>query len=176
MIFTYSLGSGSDLVLPHEIACNTGGLWSKIPDGEDLSGYMSSYYKLFALGLGDEENKDFVAWVEPYEFATGGEKGTTVSAPVYDRAVNPPMFIGVAAMDFTVAFMTEIAGGTDSYASVLSTLVKKSMATCPKLNLNQCETQALRKLSGGDDAMCPDQCTDTIGIEPKACLGKSDYP
>jgi hypothetical protein len=138
-IFTYSLSSGADDVLPKEIACHSGGLWAKIPDGEDLSGYMSSYYKLFALGLGDEENKDFVAWVEPYEFATGGEKGTTVSAPVYDRSVNPPMFVGVAAMDFTVKFMEEKVGGTDAYASVLNLLVKKSLATCPKLKLNQCE-------------------------------------
>ncbi len=74
---------------------------------------MSSYYKLFALGLGDKRNKYFVAWVEPYSYATGGDKGTTVSAPVYDRSVNPPLFIGVVGVDFTVKFMEEIVGGTD---------------------------------------------------------------
>ena len=100
---------------------------------------MSSYYKLFALGLGDERNKDFVAWVEPYAFASFGKMGTTVSAPVYDRSVTPPMFVGVAAMDFTVTYMETIVGGTDSYKSVLDTLVKKSTAYCPKLNLNECE-------------------------------------
>ncbi len=137
---------------------------------------MSSYYKLFALGLGDERNKDFVAWVEPYEFSTGGDMGTTVSAPVYDRSVSPPMFIGVAGVDFTVKFMEEIVGGTDSYASVLNILVKKSTAICPKLNLNECELQTLRKLSGGVNYMCPDQCTDTVGIEPKACFSNTNYP
>jgi hypothetical protein len=69
------------------------------------------------------DNKDYVSWVEPYEFATGGEMGTTVSAPVYDRTVNPPLFVGVAAVDFTVKFMEEVLGGTDSYNKVLKTLL-----------------------------------------------------
>ena len=115
------------------------------------------------MGLGDEDNKDFVAWVEPYDYAHGDEKGTTVSAPVYDRSVNPPMFVGVVGIDFTVKFMEEIAGsGELAYdialkpeKAVLNTLVKKSTARCPKLNLNDCELQAMRKLSGGDAAMCP---------------------
>ena len=116
-------------------------MWAKIPDGEDLSGYMSSYYKLFALGLGDAANKDFVAWVEPFTFATSGDLGTAVSAPVYDRSVNPPMFVGVAAMDFTVKFMQEKVGKyeTETYDILLDELVKKSVAICPKLNLNECE-------------------------------------
>ena len=139
---------------------------------------MSSYYKLFALGLGDKANKDFVAWVEPFTFATSGDLGTAVSAPVYDRSVNPPMFVGVAAMDFTVKFMQEKVGKyeTETYDILLDELVKKSVAICPKLNLNECELQSLRKLSGGAGAMCPDECTDTIGIEPKACKANDDYP
>ena len=101
---------------------------------------MSSYYKLFSIGLGDAANSDFAAWVEPYHFATAGEMGTTVSAPVYDRTVTPPMFVGVAAMDFTVEFMKAVVGKyTDTYDTVLDTLVKKSTAVCPKLNLNECE-------------------------------------
>ncbi len=69
---------------------------------------MSSYYKLFALGLGDESNKDFVAWVEPYTYFNSGEQGTTVSAPVYNRNVNPPMLIGIVGVDFTVDFMEAV--------------------------------------------------------------------
>ena len=45
---------------------------------------MSAYYKLYAMGLGDAENGRFTRWVEPYEYITSDEKGTTVSAPVYD--------------------------------------------------------------------------------------------
>jgi len=37
-----------------------------IPDGVDLASYMSSYYQLFATGLGDDANENFAAWVEPY--------------------------------------------------------------------------------------------------------------
>jgi hypothetical protein len=118
---------------------------------------MSSYYKLFALGLGDNANKNFVAWVEPFAFATGGEIGTAVSAPIYDRSVNPPMFVGVVGMDFTVTFMEAVVGaGTDSYKTVLDSLVKSSTAICPKLNLKECYLQTLRKLSGGTKAMCDD--------------------
>ena len=61
---------------------------------------MSAYYKLFALGLGEGGNEDFAAWVEPYEFANpAGKMGSTVSAPVFDRAVTPPLFLGVVAKD-----------------------------------------------------------------------------
>lgn len=66
---------------------------------------MSAYYKLFAIGLGEDKNKDFIAWVEPYTFFSTGELGITVSAPIYDRTLTPPMFIGVVGTDFTVEFM-----------------------------------------------------------------------
>jgi hypothetical protein len=50
---------------------------------------MSSYYKLFALG-----NQNAVAWVDTYKFIFRGVMGTTVSVPVYDRDVDPPIFLG----------------------------------------------------------------------------------
>ena len=173
-VFTYSLGSGADDVIPKQIACETGGLWAGIPDGNDLSSYMTGYYKLLAMGLGDGANEGFVAWVEPYAFSTGGGMGTTVSAPVYDRSASPPMFIGVAGIDFTVDFMQEVAGC--SYETVLNALVAQSTAQCPDFTINECELQALRKLSGGTAAMCAGECTTTTEIEPTACLGSSGYP
>ena len=173
-VFTYSLGSGADDVVPKAIACETGGIWAGIPDGDDLSSYMTGYYKLLAMGLGDGANEGFTAWVEPYAFSTGGGMGTTVSAPVYDRSASPPMFIGVAGIDFTVDFMQEVAG--DSYEAVLGALVTQSTARCPDFTINECELQALRKLSGGTEAMCAGECTATTEIEPTACLSSSDYP
>ena len=107
-VFTYSLGSGANDVVPKEIACATGGIWAEVPDGDDLSAYMTGYYKLLAMGLNDGVNEGFTAWVEPYAFSTGGGMGTTVSAPVYDRSADPPLFIGVAGIDFTVDFMQEV--------------------------------------------------------------------
>jgi len=52
-IFTYSLGSSADVFIPKSIACDTGGLFTQIPDGADLAAAMSSYYKLYAMGLGN---------------------------------------------------------------------------------------------------------------------------
>ena len=126
------------------------------------------------MGLGDGANEGFTAWVEPYAFSTGGGMGTTVSAPVYDRSASPPMFIGVAGIDFTVDFMLEVAG--NSYATVLNALVTQSTARCPDFTISECELQALRKLSGGTEAMCAGECTALTEIEPTACLGSSDYP
>ena len=69
-IFTFSLGAQADRLATKEIACSTNGIWTPVDDFDgDLVGAMASYYKLFALGLGNET--DFTTWVEPYEFFTG---------------------------------------------------------------------------------------------------------
>ncbi len=99
IIFTYSLGSDSDQEVVKNIACSSGGIWTPIVDGGDLVSKMSSYYKLFAMGLGEGSNKDIVTWVEPYRFFTRGVNGTTVSVPVYDTSVTPPLFLGGESND-----------------------------------------------------------------------------
>jgi Mg-chelatase subunit ChlD len=88
-IFTYSLGGEADRTVTKTIACNTRGIWTPVEDCGNLVGTMSSYYKLFALG-----NQNAVAWVETYKFTSRGVNGTTVSVPVYDRDVDPPIFVG----------------------------------------------------------------------------------
>ena len=98
-IFTYSLGEESDHDVVKSIACKTGGVWTPVDDYGDLVAEMSSYYKLFALGLGEGGNEGVVAWVEPYRFFTGGVMGTTVSVPVYDRNVTPHLFLGGESND-----------------------------------------------------------------------------
>ena len=176
-VFTYlgAFGSGANDVVPKAIACETGGIWAGIPDRRRPIFLYDGV--LQAAGHGPQRrrtNEGFTAWVEPYAFSTGGGMGTTVSAPVYDRSASPPMFIGVAGIDFTVDFMQEVAG--DSYEAVLGALVTQSTARCPDFTINECELQALRKLSGGTEAMCAGECTATTEIEPTACLGSSDYP
>ena len=173
--YRYSLGSGADEDVPKEIACSASGIWSSIPDGEDLAAYMEAYSRLFAMGLGDAVNEGFFAWVEPYEFSGSDGRGTTVSAPVYDRSVDPPLFLGVCGVDFTIEAMEEAVGGTNAYDDVLASLVAKSTATCPNLDLSECVIQALRELSGG--ATCAGECAaGTVNIVPEACLTSSDYP
>merc|ERR1712130_825252 len=97
---------------PKQIACENDGVWARIEDDEDLSESMGAYYKYFAYGLGGSNNDDFVAWVEPYLFATGVGLGTTASAPVYNRKVDPPILAGVVGLDFSFAAM-EVALGVE---------------------------------------------------------------
>jgi hypothetical protein len=69
-IFTFSLGAQADHLVTKEIACSTNGIWTPVDDFDgDLVGAMASYYKLYALGLGDDT--EFTAWVEPYESFSG---------------------------------------------------------------------------------------------------------
>ena len=69
-IFTFSLGEQADRLATKEIACKANGIWTPVDDFDgDLVGAMASYYKLFAVGLGNYT--DFTAWVEPYEFFSG---------------------------------------------------------------------------------------------------------
>ena len=75
-IFTFSIGNQADHKVTKSIACSTNGIWTPVDDfTDDLVTAMSSYYKLYALGLGEGDNGDWVAWVEPYEFHTGGKDG-----------------------------------------------------------------------------------------------------
>jgi Mg-chelatase subunit ChlD len=70
-IFTFSLGTQADRTVTKKIACSTNGIWTPVDDfDDDLVSAMSSYYKLFSNGLGDDTNFS-TAWVEPYEFFTG---------------------------------------------------------------------------------------------------------
>jgi len=177
-LFTYSLGSSADRTIPKRLACSTGGVWSAIPDGDDLASYMSAYYKLFAIGLGGPENRDFVAWVEPYLYESGEDYGTTVSAPVYDRTVSPPIWLGVVGIDFTVGAMTRVVGGSDAYSVVLKRLVDKSVARCPLLDASDlpCLIESLRKETGTESACGSEDCPVGLRTEPETCGGDEFYP
>ena len=177
-IFTYSLGEEADHNVTKTIACSTGGIWTLVPDiYGDLISAMSAYYKLFALGLGVEENEDFVAWVEPYAFATGGLMGTTVSVPVYDKNVTPHLFLGVVGIDVYMSAIEQILGEEATSSTMLERFVARSTASCPKVELSACELDALQFLSGGKDATCG-VCNSTnyAGIVPETCPSQSDLP
>lgn len=92
-LFTYSISDDDSVhYFPKKIACNiSNGVWSKIVDETRIFDSLTSYYRLFALGLGDE-NKTFVTWVEPYTSYTGNFLVTTASSPVYDNSTSPPSF------------------------------------------------------------------------------------
>jgi len=160
VLFTYSFGDSNIGSVPGEIACSYNGIWAQISDYGDLAKSMGAYYKYFAYGLGDNENDQFVAWVEPYQFATGVGMGTTASAPVYDRTVSPPVLAGVVGMDISFAALQQSIGGIDneSKEAVLLSIVERSTAVCPNLNVTDCQLESLRKYGsddeGNDAAIC----------------------
>ena len=181
LFFTYSIGAVNDDVhrFPRELACSTElGVWSKIDDESKLFESLTSYYRLFALGLG---NKGAVAWVEPYNFATGGVVGTAVSAPVYDRNHDPPLFLGVVGMNFPLTAINKALGSeSGNQQAAIDRIVKASTANCPSLNLTLCELESFRRLSSaGDEAICDlNACnaSDFVQVEATKCPSVSDYP
>lgn len=180
-IFTFSLGDLADHTVTKSIACNTDGIWTLVDDfADDLVDEMSSYYKLYALGLGEGDNDDFVSWVEPYEFHSGGKMGTSVSTPVYDRSVSPPLFLGVAAVDMPMDDVEQILGEEASSSNMLDRFVLLSTARCPKIELTEYELDALRFLGGGEEATCGASNATTgtsyAGVVPEKCATQSDYP
>ena len=62
-IFTFSVGEQADKNISKTIACNTGGFWQHVEDEGDLINAMSSYYKMYALELGEGDNYDDFAVV-----------------------------------------------------------------------------------------------------------------
>mmetsp|Transcript_28669 Transcript_28669/g.52984 ORF Transcript_28669/g.52984 Transcript_28669/m.52984 type:complete len:542 (+) Transcript_28669:127-1752(+) len=177
-LFTFSLGQQADHAVTKSIACSTNGIWTPVDDFTgDLVTAMSSYYKLFALGLGEGGNEDFTAWVEPYEFTNpAGKMGTTVSAPVYDRSVKPPLFLGVVAVDSYMDALEQVLGEDATSSTTMQRFVMLSTAICPKLELTECELDALRFLGGGEEATCG-VCNSTYtGIIPETCSFQSDLP
>ena len=183
VVFSYSLGINEDHTTTKTIACETGGIFQRVDDyafGGDLVTAMSSYFLLFALGLGEGGNEDFTAWVEPYKFFTEGKMGTTVSAPVYDRTVSPPLFLGVVGVDSLMEGIEEVLGESATSSTMLDRFVLLSTARCPAINLTDCQLDALRYLGGGEEATCG-RCSAGVssefeGIVPTECRGVSDLP
>mmetsp|Transcript_23735 Transcript_23735/g.40561 ORF Transcript_23735/g.40561 Transcript_23735/m.40561 type:complete len:737 (-) Transcript_23735:568-2778(-) len=172
IVFTYSLGDSADHDVTKAIACNTNGVWTPVNDYfGDLITTMSSYYKLFALGLGEGGNEDFAAWVEPYKFVTTGNMGTTVSVPLYDDTVSPPLFLGVVAIDIYMDALEQVLGEDSSSTTMLDRFIELSTARCPTIELSECELDALRDATCG---VC--NSTDYVGIVPEQCPLESDLP
>ena len=178
-IFTFSLGETADHEVTKSLACSTGGIWTPVSDyTDDLIDAMSSYYKLYTLGLGEGNNKDFAAWVEPYEFHNPKEKiGTTISVPVFDRSVNPPIFIGVVGVDMYMDALEEVLEEDAMSSTMLQRFVMLSTARCPDIQLTECELDALRFSGGGEEAKCG-VCDSTsyTSLLPQQCEMMGDYP
>ena len=181
LLFTYSVSEEEEVhALPSKLACSTEwGVWSKVTADDNIVDSLSNYYRLFALGLGMDEA--FVSWVEPYVYDPGETLGTTVSVPVYDRSKNPPLFLGVASIDVSLAALDVALGlepGRGSEESI-NRIALVSATRCPTLKLELCELESFRRQSSaGDDGLCSSNCTtdDFVEVEEKPCQITNDYP
>jgi hypothetical protein len=184
LMFTYSVSEQNAVhELPFKIACSTEfGVWSKVTTNGRIVDSLSSYYLLFALGLGSNQNEDFVAWVEPYLFTTGNTLGTSVSVPVYDRSKSPPLFLGVVAVDLALAALDTALGvtaGSEGSQQSIERVARAAIAVCPVLDLATCELESFRRQgAAGDEALCTSNCSgaDFVQVEAQQCPAVSDYP
>lgn len=181
-LFTYSVAFEDEEdvhAFPKELACSTmNGVWGKIDDADEIFDSLTGYQRLFSLGLGDSRNEGFTAWIEPYIFETGGVVGSTVSAPVYDRTKDPPLFLGVAAVDLRLSAVEAVLGNESDALTSLENLSGRESARCPSLDLQLCQLESFRRQGkAGNAALCTSNCTSTfIDIEEQPCSGVSDYP
>lgn len=91
--------------------------------------------------------KQLACILQPYQFATGLGLGTTASAPVYDRSVTPPIFLGVVGVDISFSAM-EIALGENQEATrdyFIKKITELSVASCHNIDVEECQLQSLRK-------------------------------
>lgn len=180
LLFTYSISDSDDVHdFPKRLACSTElGVWSQIIDETLIVESLTSYYRLFALGLGTDRNTNFVAWVEPFIFFPSGVLGTTASAPVYDRTKTPPLFVGVVGFAFTLSVIDQALGVESQSSETLDRVIRQSTARCPSLNLTLCELEAYRgdgSCFSGANGVGGAAC-DFVEIEASECTGTHDYP
>mmetsp|Transcript_64792 Transcript_64792/g.76709 ORF Transcript_64792/g.76709 Transcript_64792/m.76709 type:complete len:338 (+) Transcript_64792:196-1209(+) len=199
-VFLYSLGdddgADSDTVAPslssskdylRDIACGTGGIWTHVPPGGDLTSAMANYYQRIAASAtsaittiyDDDDTTPVVAWsmTDPSYTVTnhsltaasgsisadvggGSHAALTVSAPVYDRAVTPPVLIGVAGI--TDFIELDASGGDVVGSAHFETLERllidcashSTRNNCPKRTITKCNVQNLRSKADGYKASC----------------------
>ena len=65
-VFTFSFGDNADPTWPKAIACETGGIWYRVPDNGNIENTMAKYYEFYASLMRDSEAR----WVEYRDSAT----------------------------------------------------------------------------------------------------------
>jgi Mg-chelatase subunit ChlD len=180
IVFAYSVGEDADTSLVKRIVCKTGGLWKHIGDNvfEDLIDELSPYYKLFAMGLSDEEHDENIAWVEPYLIKLLGRWGISVSAAVFDRHVTPYHLVGVAMISIYVDTLESVHGENTTTALLQEWVQKTLIKDCPVIDRTECQLEALRFLGGGKNATCG-VCNNTgydASIVPETCSSNISLP
>ncbi len=114
--------------------------------------------------------------MEPYIFLAGtdGTLGTTASAAVYDYSRNPPIFVGVVAVDFTMESFEKALGVPVGSQAAIDSIVNQAFAVCPTLNLTPCLLESYRK-STGNNSVCGICSTRDVVVEAN-CPNVSYFP
>jgi len=174
VFFTFSYPD-SDSKLAKTIACETNGVWSGI-DVKHEWDTLKPYYNYLSLGLSDPQKKDYVTWVEPYKFLSGQGRGPSVSAPVYDRSVYPPVLAGVVAMLITMDDLKRATGvqNEDLILKLIQDRVHQSVPKNSKIQLNHCQMESLRYREKYN-ATCSDSCPNITIFGVNKCTNVT-YP
>ena len=104
-----------------------------------------------------------------------------MALPVYDRSKSPPLFLGVAAIDVSLAPLDVALGiepGRGSEESI-NRIALVSTARCPALELGLCQLESFRRQgSSGDEGLCSANCTadDYVPVQEEKCPFVDDYP
>lgn len=144
-IFTYSMSSDADDLIPKRIACENNGVWARIGDGQDPLHKMAAYYQFLASGI----DSDVVRWTTPYVDAFGLGNVVSAARAVYDRTESVPLLTGVVGTDLLIEDLEKYAG----YADIIRELIARS-SVCPTISLTECQYQFMR-LKSLDGYVCP---------------------
>jgi len=184
LFFSYSIdGADSELhEFPKRLACDATevGVWSKVVRPDQIIDSLSSYYLLFSSGLADGKNSNFTTWVEPYKFASTQITGTTISSPVFDRSVDPPVFLGVVGIDLPMSAINRALGvSSEAGTNDLPTeeIFKAASFKCPALELSPCLMESFRMVSG-EESMCERNnftSCDLVRVTTTMCPHAMDY-
>ena len=136
ILFTYAFGNSSGTEIPSKLACLFNGIFETIVYANEIVEKMNSYF--FSLSLGIENKRPI--WTEPYEDSAGLGIMTTCALPVYDRT-STPFLIGVVGIDIIMSDLYDLA----DEKTVKNKLITKSMQSCAKPNLSNCELNSVRK-------------------------------
>jgi uncharacterized protein YegL len=183
-----------------ELACEVDyGVWTHVSNDNNLTvDFLSNYYRMFAWGFESSPNDDtFVAWVDPYIFASPANTwGTTVSRPVYDRDWDPPIFLGVVGIDLDLRALEAALrnGVTPTAKETISDKIKqevrkRSIQSCSReVHMTKCEIDAYQSSShsyhqqnkdeGSNQAtsFCESRCTDPTSVRVQEQLCDGVYP
>lgn len=160
--FLYSVGNTDSNQIMKQISCEVDGYWTSVSGKMSAGNVTNGYQALFSIPMGTQAFYNYTSWSVPYIFTSSGQLGYTVSGLVYNRDVQPPLFMGAVGMDISANAARQLYGGTmEETVQVMNEIIEeiketKFNATCDqqRINLTYCEVQSLRQLAGGNGAVC----------------------